>query len=111
MVGKDAENFDPTEMLKKIEANKAPTASQVQEYLELMGETTMLMDGFEDALIGFTQRINEPFLAVYSWNKMMDVCMTRDGMSWDDAEEYISFNCIGAWVGEQTPIIVMPILF
>jgi hypothetical protein len=27
-------------------------------------------------------------------------------MSPEEAEEYIEFNCIGAWVGEQTPIIV-----
>ena len=39
----------------------------------------------------------------------MDVCMSRDGMTDEEADEYISFNCISAWVGEQTPIIVMPL--
>jgi hypothetical protein len=42
---------------------------------------------------------------------MMEVCMVRDGMDEEEAEEYISYNCIGAWVGEQTPIIVMPVLY
>jgi hypothetical protein len=83
--------------------------TEINDYLEQMGENTLLMDGFDEALIGFSQRINEPFLAVYSWKKMMDVCMDRDKMTYEEAEEYISYNCIGAWVGEQTPIIVMPV--
>lgn len=71
-----------------------------------MDESVLLMDGFEDAFIGFSQRINEPILAVYSKSKMLNVLMFRDGMTYDEADEYIEFNCIGAWVGEQTPIIV-----
>jgi hypothetical protein len=82
---------------------------RINEQLESMGENALLMDGFDEALIGFSQRINEPLLAVYSWEKMMSVCMERDGMSDEEADEYISYNCIGAWVGEQTPIIVMPL--
>ena len=31
------------------------------------------------------------------------------GMTDEEAEEYIEFNCIGAWIGEQTPIIVKPL--
>ena len=83
MVGKHAENFDPTEMIDRL---RVPTREEIQEHLEAMGETTLLMDGFEEALIGFTQRINEPFLAVYSWEKMMEVCMVRDGMDEVEAE-------------------------
>ncbi len=71
-------------------------------------DSPLLMNGFEQALIGFGQRINEPLLAIYSWSKMVDVLMTRDGMSDDEAIEYISYNCQGAWVGERTPIIVEP---
>lgn len=73
---------------------------------EDMGESALLMDGFENAFIGFSQRINEPVLAVYSRVKMAEVLMSRDGMTYDEAEEFIEYNCVGAWVGEQTPIIV-----
>lgn len=71
-------------------------------------ENILLMDGFDEAFIGYSQRINEPMLAVYSWEKMVGVCVNRDGMTDDEATEYIEYNCIGAWVGERTPIIVMP---
>jgi hypothetical protein len=96
-------------MKKKKKQSKL--RKQINEHLESMGENALLMDGFDEALIGFSQRINEPLLAVYSWEKMMDVCIERDGMDDEEAEEYISYNCIGAWVGEQTPIIVMPVLY
>ena len=96
-------------MKKKKKQSKL--REQINEHLESMGENALLMDGFDEALIGFSQRINEPLLAVYSWEKMMTVCIERDGMGDEEAEEYISYNCIGAWVGEQTPIIVMPVLY
>lgn len=70
------------------------------------GLTLLLMDNFDEAFIGFSQRINEPELAVYDYELMVATLVNRDGMSPEEAEEYIEFNCIGAWVGEQTPIIV-----
>ena len=78
--------------------------------MEMDEADALLMDGFDDAFIGHSQRINEPRLAVYSWELMMKVCIERDGMTYEEADEYISYNCIGAWVGERTPIIVMPII-
>ena len=79
------------------------------ELLEEYDEPILLMDGFESALIGLTKRINEPTIAVYSWKKMLEVLVERDGMDEDEAIEYIEYNCIGAWVGERTPFIVMPL--
>jgi hypothetical protein len=82
---------------------------QINQYLENFGESALLMDGFDEACIGFSQRINEPMLAVYSYLKMVDTLIERDGMDYEEATEYIDYNCLGAWIGEQTPIIVMPI--
>lgn len=85
-----------------------PTRDEINEYLESIGENTLLMDGFDEAFIGFSRRINEPILACYSYDKMIDVLIKRDGMEYEEAMEYVDYNCVGAWVGEQTPIIVMP---
>lgn len=68
--------------------------------------TLLLMDGFDEAFIGYTTRMNQPDCAVYDYTKMMNVLIFRDGMSPDEAQEYIEYNCMGAWVGEQTPYIV-----
>jgi len=88
----------------------ALTREMISEaFIEMDEAEVLLMDGFDEAFIGHSQRINEPRLAVYSWELMMRVCMERDSMTEEEADEYISYNCIGAWVGERTPIIVMPI--
>ncbi len=78
----------------------------LSEYLNELGEPILLMDGFDEACIGISQRINEPMLAVYSYDKMVDVVMDKSGMDEDEAIEFVDFNCIGAWIGERTPIIV-----
>ena len=74
-----------------------------------MKDETTLFNGFDGALIGYSQRINEPMLAVYSWEKMVDICVKRDGMNHDEAAEFVERNCVGGWVGETTPIVVIPL--
>jgi len=85
------------------------TRDDIQTHMEEMGETVLLADGFEHAFLGTTQRMNEPLLAVYSYPLMIETLMLRDGMTYTEAAEYIDFNVAGAWVGEQTPIIIHPI--
>jgi hypothetical protein len=69
-------------------------------------EEIMLMDGFEEAFIGFSRRCGQPTLATYSFEKMLQVLIDRDNMDVMEAEEYISYNCAGAWMGELTPVIL-----
>jgi hypothetical protein len=69
-------------------------------------EQIMLMDGFEEAFIGFSKRCGQPTLATYSFDKMIQVLVERDQMDVMEAEEYISYNCVGAWMGELTPVIL-----
>lgn len=79
---------------------------QLDQVVSYMGEEVMLMDGFEEAFIGFSRRCGQPILATYSWTKMTEILMQRDGMDPDEALEYIEYNCTGAWMGELTPAIV-----
>ena len=69
-------------------------------------EEIMLMDGFEEAFIGFSRRCGQPTLATYSFDKMLQVLVERDSMDVMEADEYISYNCAGAWMGELTPVIL-----
>ena len=64
-------------------------------------------DGFDKALIGTGVRCGSEDVNVYSFEKMVDILVERDGMDCDTASEFIEFNCVGAYLGETTPIIVM----
>ena len=63
-------------------------------------------DGFDSAVIGVGERNNTDSMIVYDYDKMVKVLVTRDDMSYEEAEEYIDFNIVGAWIGDTTPIIV-----
>jgi hypothetical protein len=43
---------------------------------------------------------------VYDAEKIRDLLMKRDGMTMEEAREYIEFNIEGAYVGPHTPIIL-----
>ena len=69
-------------------------------------ERMVKADGLEDAIIGRGSRINMPDVLVYSYNKAVKIFMERDGMTHEEAVEWMEFNVVGAWVGETTPIFV-----
>ena len=69
-------------------------------------ERLMKADGLEDAIIGVGSRINMPDVLIYSYNKCIDIFMDRDGMTHEEAIEWMDYNVTGAWLGETTPIFV-----
>lgn len=89
------------------------TRDEIVEFLtEQVGddETLLLADGFEGAFIGISSRgFNGPPCAVYDRNKCIGILMLRDGMTFEEAEEFFDFNVGGAWLGYQTPIYLTPI--
>lgn len=70
-----------------------------------MTEPTLLADGFEEALIGMGRQFNQD-LAVYDFDKCVEILMKRDGMDYHDACEFMEYNVVGAWVGPATPVFV-----
>ena len=69
-------------------------------------ERLVKADGLEDAIIGVGGRMNMPDVLIYSYNKCVEIFMKRDGMSHEEAVEWMDYNVVGAWVGETTPIFV-----
>ena len=65
----------------------------------------LLADGFDDAFIGVGRRCHLPDIAVYSVEQCIEILM-KDGTTYEDAREYLEYNSIGSWVGENTPIWV-----
>jgi hypothetical protein len=66
----------------------------------------IVWDGFEAALLGTLTCPDGVERAVYSVGHMVDVLVERDGMTPEDAEEYLAFNVLGAYVGPATPLHV-----
>lgn len=69
----------------------------------LADEELLLADGFEDAFLGVLERFGMEPIVVYDRAKCIEILMTRDGMTYEGAEEHFGFNVTGAWVGDRTP--------
>jgi hypothetical protein len=68
-------------------------------------------DGFDEAILGPASiwRSNSMVsVLVYDAELMRSILMSRDGMSAEDAREFIEFNIEGAYIGEDTPVLVWP---
>ena len=87
------------------------TRQDIEEIIADYGyDEILLMDGFDSAFVGITQRHGLPPLATYSYVLMLKTLVENnenDPMTLEEAEEYINYNCLDAWVGENTPLIVM----
>jgi len=63
-------------------------------------------DGFDDAIIGVSVCTAWPDRLAYSREKCINILMTRDGMSFKDAEDFFEVNVAGAYVGADTPCFI-----
>lgn len=71
-----------------------------EEIIEMAEPEAIVWDGFNDAIVG----IDTNGKLVYDIEKMTEVLMTRDGMDYETAIEFLDFNVLCAYVGELTPI-------
>jgi len=112
---------------EKLERNFSAKRYYEEMYHDLSEEQPiMVMDGLDDAFIGVgftfgnahavydkekllelltTKKGLHP-IAVYDRERVIQVLTERDGMTREEAEEYISFNIDDAYMGKLTPIVL-----
>lgn len=68
-------------------------------------------DDLDEAIIGpasiWTNKTQVEVL-VYNAEVIRNILMSRDGMDFEEAREFIEFNIEGAYIGPDTPILVWP---
>jgi len=62
--------------------------------------------GCDEAIVGLGHRCGCESVVVYDYDKLVDVFM-QQGMDEEESIEWIDYNILGAWIGEDTPIILM----
>ena len=78
----------------------------VRDLISEWNEEALMADGFDEAILGISQRVGMEDVVAYDRDKCISVLMDRDGMSWEDAVEYFEFNVAGAYLGENTPVFI-----
>lgn len=69
-------------------------------------DNVVLADGLDEAFVGVGNAFGGTPCAIYDKDKVIEILMTRDGMTVDEAWEFFEFNIAGAYVGEATPIFM-----
>ena len=109
IMGPEGDNREVVDPWKGISID--PPQSTALTESDYYGDDILLFDGFEDCKIGVTTSWSgheRPARMVYSGPLMLQVMMDRDGMTYEEAQEYMDFNVEGAYVGPNTPIVVWP---
>ena len=78
--------------------------SNIREEMSYMVDNPEMMfaDGYDDALIGYT----DSGVAVYSIEKVLTIMMVHEEMTEEDALDHFYYNVAGAYVGEYNPIFI-----
>ena len=90
---------------KQIAEIRQAHLDRVQELKEMIAEThpkTLFADGFDRSIRGY----DKDGRIIYSVDSIVETLVERDGMDWEEASEYFSFNIEGAYVGDYTPIYI-----
>ena len=76
---------------------------KIREALAEVDPDIILYDGLEEAFAGISRRFGREPIAIYDYDKCIDIYMKRDGMTYEEASEFFEYNTIGGWNGDHTP--------
>ena len=74
---------------------------------EVTGEEVecWVADGLEDALLGYGEQ-GMHTVAVYDYDKCIEIFMTREGGTQEEAVDHMSYNVTGTSFESKTPVFV-----
>ena len=79
--------------------------SDIRDRLAEIDPDLLLMDGFDDCVIGICESFGSVPVVAYDYERVL-ANLQASGMTYEEAVEYHEFNQAGAYVGEQTPVFI-----
>lgn len=76
------------------------------EFIMHTSDDVLLADGLDAAAIGVAYSAGTEARVVYDITKVIDILVSRDGMSREEAQEFFDFNIVSAYVGSRTPVFI-----
>ena len=74
-----------------------------QDYDILRLEPAEFFDRF---LLGVAERCGMEPVFVYDLDAIREAYVSEEGMTYEEADEHLSFNTLGAWLGAGTPLFL-----
>jgi len=79
--------------------------SDIRDELAEIDPDLLLMDGFDDCIIGICESFGGVPVVAYDYDKVL-ANLQASGMTYEEAVEYHEFNQAGSYVGERTPVFI-----
>jgi hypothetical protein len=80
------------------------TATLAERLLDLGVEDALIMDGYDDCVVGVLERFGQKeTIVLYDYDLVIQKLIDGGCEDYEEAFEYYSFNQLGAWVGDKTP--------
>ena len=64
----------------------------------------VVADGFDKAVVGYTTTSDGFEHVIYDYDNCVHILMDKNNWEYEEAAEWVDFNVVGAYVGEQTPL-------
>jgi hypothetical protein len=77
----------------------------LRELLSDIDDELLLMDGFDDCIIGVCHSFGGEPVVAYDYDRVI-ASLESQGMTYEEAVEFHEFNQAGAYVGERTPVFI-----
>ena len=75
------------------------------DWVREMYPDLLVMDGYDDCIIGVMHAFGSEARVAYDLDQVLTK-LESDGMTREEAEEFWSYNQVGAYVGEHTPVFL-----
>lgn len=76
-----------------------------RELLDELAEGAIILEGFDDCVIGISEEFGNGPRLIYSKNKIIQKLMV--GIDYEEALDYYYYNILGGYFGEQNPIFLL----
>ena len=93
--------FTMTEYKSDMDTDKMSLTKR--EQIADLNPEALFADGFDDALLGYDA---SSFCAVYDYTNCLDILHRKEGLTPEEAHEYMEFNVVSAFVGDFTPSFI-----
>lgn len=80
--------------------------NELREEISDWNEEALLVDGFDEAIIGMVEMFGKSPVVCYDREKIIDIIEADCDGDRGDAEEYFDFNILGAYCGESMPVFL-----
>jgi len=82
---------------------KESTVTLAERLLDLGVESALIMDDYDDCVIGVLERYGMENIVLYDKEKVIQKLIDDGCDSYEGAVEFYEFNQLGGWHGDKTP--------